>query len=227
MQVQKVNIRNRILKVSESLFLEKGYKDTSMRDIAGKAGVSLCNIYNYFENKDKIYEEVLSPLLRKMDGIIEEHRNMKITEYIDRKMLMENRQSRSSVIAYLMEQSEHFSIKRNMQLITNLVDNNKDYLHLLLFYSQGSKFERYKEDFTDRMAEAMHEVIERVKSGLPEIDGILKFNMSPYFIHVNSLCFFSVLEELVLHEFTDAEREDFIEEYVVYGTGGFEAILRR
>lgn len=30
-----------------------------------------------------------------------------------------------------------------------------------------------------------------------------------------------------MHEFTDAQREDFIEEYAVHGTGGFEAILRR
>lgn len=98
MQIQKANIKNIILKVSKSLFLKKGYKNTSVRDITGKAEVSLCNIYNYFDNKDKIYEEVLSPLLRKMDGIIEEHRHMKITGYIDKKILVENCQSRPSAI---------------------------------------------------------------------------------------------------------------------------------
>ena len=202
MQVQKTNIRSCILKVSEELFLKKGYKGTSMRDIAKEAEISLCNIYNYFENKDRIYEIVLSPVLRKLDDTVEEHRNISMLQ-------------------------EHLSIPRNIQRMVDLVEGNRDYLYLLLFKSQGSKYEHYREDFTERMTETMVKVIDRMEIETPEFGKKMRLHMSTFFIHVNTNYFFAVLEELVLHDLKGPERDRFIEEYVVYSTGGFEAMLRR
>ena len=55
MQFLKGDIQERILKVAEEVFLEKGYKDASMREIASRAGVTVSNIYHYFTNKDEIF----------------------------------------------------------------------------------------------------------------------------------------------------------------------------
>ena len=55
MQIQKDNIRKKILEVARSEFIAKGFKDTSMRTIAKKGEVNLSNIYNYFSNKDEIF----------------------------------------------------------------------------------------------------------------------------------------------------------------------------
>ena len=228
MQVQKTNIRSRILKVSEEMFLKKGYKGTSMRDVAKEAEISLCNIYNYFENKDRIYEKVLSPVLQKLDAMIEEHRNMDVQQYMDRERLeAADGQTLPDVISRIMKQSEHFSISRNIQQMVDLVEGNRDYLYLLLFNSTGSKYEHYKEDFTKRMTETMTEVMNRIEKEVPEFGRGMRLHMSSFFIHVNTNYFFAVLEELVLHNMEGPERDRFIEEYVVYSTGGFEAILRR
>lgn len=73
MQTKKDNIRKNVLKIAREEFFNKGFKDASMRTIAKKAGVGLSNIYNYFQNKDEIFLEVLSPLMKAFDKMMIEH----------------------------------------------------------------------------------------------------------------------------------------------------------
>ena len=44
MQFLKGDIQEGILKAAEEVFLEKGYKDASMREIASRAGVTVISI---------------------------------------------------------------------------------------------------------------------------------------------------------------------------------------
>jgi AcrR family transcriptional regulator len=44
----------KILEAAISCFLEKGYHQTSVRDIVGQAGISLGNLYNHFKGKEAI-----------------------------------------------------------------------------------------------------------------------------------------------------------------------------
>jgi len=46
--------KNRILKVAEIIFSEKGFEGTKMSEIASKADVSEGTIYEYFKNKDNL-----------------------------------------------------------------------------------------------------------------------------------------------------------------------------
>ena len=43
------------------MFARKGFAATGLREIADKAGVSLGNIYNYFKNKEHIFDEIFDP----------------------------------------------------------------------------------------------------------------------------------------------------------------------
>ena len=52
MQVQKEDIRSRVLAAARRQFGRKGYSGTSMREIAASAGVGVGNIYKYFTSKD-------------------------------------------------------------------------------------------------------------------------------------------------------------------------------
>src|ERR1700676_4060533 len=46
--------RNRILSTALSLFRERGFDETSMREIAGAAGVAIGAAYYYFESKEAL-----------------------------------------------------------------------------------------------------------------------------------------------------------------------------
>jgi len=54
--------KEKILKVSLKLFSAKGYKATTVRDIAGAMGVKQSALYNHFKNKDEILETLISDL---------------------------------------------------------------------------------------------------------------------------------------------------------------------
>jgi len=51
---EKIELKNKILKVAEELFAEAGYQNISMRKIANKIEYSLPTIYRFFENKTDI-----------------------------------------------------------------------------------------------------------------------------------------------------------------------------
>ncbi|QHE93357.1 TetR/AcrR family transcriptional regulator [Pandoraea fibrosis] len=54
-QVKKEDIRLAILEASHALFLERGYVDTTMVQIAKRAGISHANIYSYFTAKLQVF----------------------------------------------------------------------------------------------------------------------------------------------------------------------------
>ncbi|NVO57785.1 TetR/AcrR family transcriptional regulator [Rhodobacteraceae bacterium B1Z28] len=50
--------RNQILEAAVICFLERGYHQTGVRDIATRAGVSLGNLYNHFPGKHDVLVEI-------------------------------------------------------------------------------------------------------------------------------------------------------------------------
>ena len=54
--------KDKILKTSLKLFSAKGFKATTVRDIAGAMGVKQSALYNHFKNKDEILETLISNL---------------------------------------------------------------------------------------------------------------------------------------------------------------------
>lgn len=51
--------RRRILDEAARLFLDRGYAETSLRDIARAAGMQAGSVYYHFDSKDEILEEIL------------------------------------------------------------------------------------------------------------------------------------------------------------------------
>ena len=54
--------KDKILKHALKLFSSKGYKATTVRDIAGAIGIKQSALYNHFKNKDEILETLISNL---------------------------------------------------------------------------------------------------------------------------------------------------------------------
>jgi AcrR family transcriptional regulator len=51
--------RQAVIDAAYSLFLEKGFSATSMRQIAERAGLALGGIYNHFSSKDEIFQALV------------------------------------------------------------------------------------------------------------------------------------------------------------------------
>lgn len=66
-QVQKAEVRERILAAGRDAFFEQGYTATTMAGLARASGVATANIYRYFPDKAAVFEGVLT------DELIAEH----------------------------------------------------------------------------------------------------------------------------------------------------------
>jgi len=63
-QTRALTTKDKILKVSSTLFSELGYKGTSVRKIADKVGIKQSALYNHFKNKEEIFLCVAKNIFR-------------------------------------------------------------------------------------------------------------------------------------------------------------------
>ena len=73
MQYLKEEVKNSIMVCAEQEFFEKGFKAASLRSIAKNANTTLGNIYNYFENKQAILDEIVDSEYKKFEELIKAH----------------------------------------------------------------------------------------------------------------------------------------------------------
>lgn len=62
--------RDQILEAAVMCFLERGYHQTGVRDIAAKAGISLGNLYNHFRGKHDLLVEIAMYERRDLESFV-------------------------------------------------------------------------------------------------------------------------------------------------------------
>lgn len=202
MQIKKDNIYDTLLETARSEFLEKGFKDTKMRTIAQRSDVGLSNIYNYFTSKDDLFQEVLFPVLTALQKNRDEH----------------NREANLGI--GIFESQEY--LKEKTQFFVELILNYKDELRILLFKSHGSSLEDFKETYIDNHTETGLEYLILFKEKHPYIN----IDISYFFIHTISSWWVNILGELVMHDLSRVELEQFISEYIEFGIAGWKKLMK-
>ncbi|WP_278590902.1 TetR/AcrR family transcriptional regulator [Olsenella uli] len=124
MQILKEEVRERILAAAVQVFYEKDFRSAKMQDIARLADVSASLLYSYFENKEKLFEGVVSSVPFDFDRIAREE---------------------ESIIADTP--SERYQIAAEEPLL-NMLAHHK-LLVILIDKSQGTAYEHAKDDFVE------------------------------------------------------------------------------
>ena len=60
MQLRNDELAERILEAAKSEFLEKGYRQASVRSIAASVGVTTGALYRYYANKEALFDALVS-----------------------------------------------------------------------------------------------------------------------------------------------------------------------
>lgn len=58
------SIRDRLIEAAGELFAEKGYKETTVRDICRRADTNIAAVNYHFKGKDHLFEEVIIDIIR-------------------------------------------------------------------------------------------------------------------------------------------------------------------
>ena len=201
MQVSKDYIRDSIIEASKSLFLRKGYNKVSMREIADKSKVGLSNIYNYFENKNDLFRVVVQPALNVFKDI-------------------EIRHTQESM-RLLDIQSDKFIVQSFKERLAR-IKNNKEAITILLFHSQGSSYEKFREEFTDRLTKMMRESFASQKMANSRIN----VDVTDFSLRMHIVWQFTLMEELIKNKVPMRELDKIIDECVRFETYGWRELLR-
>lgn len=79
-------MENRIIEVARAVFIEKGYVETSMSEIAARVGINRPGLHYYFRTKDKMFQAVfgsivLSVIPRVFEALM--HKDKSIAQRVD------------------------------------------------------------------------------------------------------------------------------------------------
>jgi AcrR family transcriptional regulator len=67
------NRKDALLKVGERLFAQNGYRDVSIKDITGAAGLGMGSFYTYFGSKEELYSAILDIIEQRGIREVEKH----------------------------------------------------------------------------------------------------------------------------------------------------------
>ncbi len=129
------NVRQRLIEVGRSEFLEKGYIKASMRNISSSAQVTTGAIYFFFQSKERFFREIL------------EETAMEWKKYLQQYSESEINGSKTSA-------------ENDRELITFLYAH-KEEVRILFEKSEGTLFEGYREELCEILESAFLEFYKR------------------------------------------------------------------
>lgn len=199
MRVLKDDKYKSILRAARKEFILRGFKDASMRTIAKDANVGLSNIYNYFKNKDEIFLEIVSPA---RDDLLAFVKDKHTEKYIDFNFMSTRAYQEETVDVYIQ-----------------LLIKYKEEIRLLLFYSQGSTMENFRETLTEYLTDVSNNHKAIVKNYYPQVQEV-----SSFFTH--TLCAFmvSIVGEIVTHDMEKHKIREFFREYFRFQIAGWREL---
>ena len=203
MQTLKTDIKQRILQVAHREFIKNGVQRTCIRNVARKAGVTVGNLYHYFDSKDTLFCAVLQPLLTALDRYILSHN--------DEEFLSIN------VFDLRQQQVNHITT------MLTLVKQFRPELRLLLFNAKGTSLEGYNNKIIDHQMKAGMEYLRLMKERYPHINT----DISPFLTHLTCSTWMTLFCELVEHEdYSEEKIKLALEQYVTFGMAGWKELMK-
>jgi len=152
MQSKKEEVRNALLNAGEKEFLTNGFKNSSLRKIIKIAGTTIGNFYNYFDNKEALFEALVKDEYDKFIYFLEHHEEIERPDYLWN--VSDVRIWRSSLFEFIENYMPTFS-KRFVLLIEG---------------SEGTQFEKVKENLLQFLTEHFVSHIQKVKNSQAHIE---------------------------------------------------------
>lgn len=192
-----------VLACAKKEFLEKGYKDASLRVIAQAAGTSTGSIYTRFKDKAGLFDAIVGPAADQLKDMFVE--------------IQENFHSLDDSTQEA-EMGEYTS-RHQMEMLEYIYDHFDEF-RLLLDCSDGTRFSGFVDELVDIEVEYTYkymEVIncESVKSGVVTED----------FIHIIVTAYFNGMFEVVRHNMSRDDAKKYIRLLNRYHMQGFSTVF--
>lgn len=185
MQILKEEIREQIENAAIDVFLKKGFARASMQEVAARAGVSVSNIYNYFESKEKLFYTIIDPVNSQLNQLLQK--------------FMQHETSKSF--------GDRDFIEGFIQTIAvgigMLIKKNRRQLLLIFDKSHGTKYEHTKEKIIDFLEEHFTDSLEKKPSA-----------SASFIMHISATNLIEGILEIVRHYRSDAWVDSSVNDFI-------------
>ena len=195
----ELNTRAKILRAAKQEFFTNGFADTNVRAIAEKAGVTTGALYNLFDNKDGIFEALVSGVFDEFLAIVTHHDVLGA----------ENFGMKTSDLSAIIELSQYRFLK-----MVDFFYDNWDAMKLIVCCSKGSSYEHIFDKAID--------ITEKETFQLLKLDGVKMSRRIRFFIHVMVTSHFENLKEIFYHNLKKSEAIEYILDFNVYHCAGWK-----
>lgn len=168
-----------ILECAREEFLEKGYKNATLRDICAKANVTTGAMYKRYGNKQELFDALVLPALQVYQNL----RN----QSVDASYTAKDNDNMKEIWNNSLE---------SYQYIMTLIYSQKMAFQLLLCCASGSKQEQFIDELVDEVTEETMKFCkviyaEKNLSNLPDADAV----------HILFTAYYNCIFEPVKHDF--------------------------
>ena len=203
MAKQIEGVYERILECAKKEFLEKGFKEASLRVIAKEAQTSTGSIYTRFKDKDGLFCAIVNPLL----CTIKELAN-KIQNQFDQMDAKEQE-----------EKMAEFSIDSYDELLDFIYDHEEGFM-LLLNCSQGSSVENFMDSLVELEVQSTIQYLKMIGN-----EKALENPMTSQFVQFLSASYVYGLFEPLQRHMSREKAHEFDSLFTQYHSFGFNSLF--
>ena len=167
----------KIMAAAKAEFMEFGFEKSSMRSIADRCGMTAAGIYRHCADKEDLFDQIVSPAVERINAWIDAH----VARYVDAVNQDEPMQWRDSEIDMMRE----------------IVYPNMEEYHLLLTKSQGSQYENFLHDLTQRHQNQLMSYMPMIRN-----QGYPVWDIDPKELHLLLSAYTTAMFEPVVHNYT-------------------------
>lgn len=202
MPKDKTETHQKIIPAAREEFLEKGFEQASMREIAAKVGISAAGLYRHFADKEALFAALVTPALEACREWYIAHRDWDY-ELLDQGKL-----------------EEMWAAEGDTKFIREIVYPYFDSLKLLLCCSHGTRYANFLQEIV-RLEQEETEAFVRAakKKGIP----VREFRSQELSLLFNA--YVTAVMGVVVHDFTLEEAEHYMKTCQEFFTPGWRAIL--
>ena len=172
----------KVKKAIKEEFLEKGYKDASIRSIGARAGMTSAGLYRHYADKEAMFNAMVEPLIESIKEWTRKHTSRKYD-------LLEDNVSDDKLFG------ENF-----VDMVKEVILPRRDEFILLISRSAGTKYENFIHDYVEDNQKEFMDAIRYLKR-----KGYQTADLSEEELHMLLSAYLTACFEPIIHDYDDTK----------------------
>ena len=196
--------QQKLLDIGKKEFLEKGFRNASLRGIVKEAGFTLGAFYGYYPDKETLFDALVAPAA---DALVSRFKEAQ-DKHFD---LIEQENT---------AQSRQLSTEYLIRFVNDIYDNY-DAFKLIICFADGTKYQ----NFIHELVELEVRVTEKYYRKLKKL-GKIAHTVSKDVHHMLTSAYFTAVFEVVAHDMSRAKALRYVRKIAMFFNCGWDGILK-